>query len=193
MADGRLAVLDFGVTENTPQGWPARLGPLLAAGRDSDAAELHRIAAEAGLLQPARLPPTPSSPLFDPYLDPLRTRPTGSLAAGAGADRRASDPLSAASRTQRRLTIPPRHLLMQRVATGLVASSARSARPSPSATRFAGGCPEATADPARKFDNREPGGAAQRASRRHRECADPPGGDRANIAATAPPSRSLLR
>ncbi len=86
MADGRLAVLDFGVTENTPQGWPARLGPLLAAGRDSDAAELHRIAAEAGLLQPARLPPTPSSPLFDPYLDPLRTRPTGSLAAGAGAD-----------------------------------------------------------------------------------------------------------
>jgi hypothetical protein len=33
--------------------------------------------------------------------------------------RLASDPFSAAARTQRRLTIPPRHLLLQRVATGL--------------------------------------------------------------------------
>jgi hypothetical protein len=155
MADGRLAVLNFGVTENTPQGWPARLGPLLAAGRDSDAAELHRIAAEAGLLQPARAPSDAFTSLFDPYLDPLRTpayRSTGGwLQEQTG---RASDPLSAASRTQRRQTIPPRHLHKQRVATGLVASSARSARPSPSPTRFAGGCPDTTADPARRSDNR---------------------------------------
>jgi hypothetical protein len=34
--------------------------------------------------------------------------------------RRASDPFGAAARTQRRLTVPPRHLLLQRVATGLV-------------------------------------------------------------------------
>jgi hypothetical protein len=33
--------------------------------------------------------------------------------------RLASDPFSAASRTQRGLTIPPRHLLLQRVAAGL--------------------------------------------------------------------------
>ena len=33
--------------------------------------------------------------------------------------RLASDPFSTASRTQRRLTIPPRHLLLQRVAAGL--------------------------------------------------------------------------
>ncbi len=31
----------------------------------------------------------------------------------------AADPSSAASRTQRRLTIPPRHLLLQRVAVGM--------------------------------------------------------------------------
>jgi hypothetical protein len=34
--------------------------------------------------------------------------------------RRASDPLSPAARTQRRLTVPPRHLLLQRVAVGMV-------------------------------------------------------------------------
>ena len=33
--------------------------------------------------------------------------------------RLASDPFSAASRTQRRLTVPPRHLLLQRVAVGM--------------------------------------------------------------------------
>ncbi len=59
--------------------------------------------------------------LLDPYLEPLR---------GPEYDfdrtwlqqqtRRASDPRSAAARTQRRLTIPPRHLLLQRVAAGLV-------------------------------------------------------------------------
>jgi hypothetical protein len=33
--------------------------------------------------------------------------------------RLASDPFSATARTQRRLTVPPRHLLLQRVAAGL--------------------------------------------------------------------------
>jgi predicted unusual protein kinase regulating ubiquinone biosynthesis (AarF/ABC1/UbiB family) len=50
LPDGRLGVLDFGATEPLPDGWPARLGPLLRAGRDADAAELHRLAAQAGLL-----------------------------------------------------------------------------------------------------------------------------------------------
>jgi protein-S-isoprenylcysteine O-methyltransferase Ste14 len=35
--DGWLAVLDVGATEPLPRGWPERLGPLLAAGRDGDA------------------------------------------------------------------------------------------------------------------------------------------------------------
>ena len=34
--------------------------------------------------------------------------------------RRVSDPRSVAARTQRRLSAPPRHLLLQRVAVGLV-------------------------------------------------------------------------
>jgi predicted unusual protein kinase regulating ubiquinone biosynthesis (AarF/ABC1/UbiB family) len=120
LPDGRLAVLDFGSTEAMPQGWPTRLGPLLAAGRDGDAATLHRIAASAALLQPGTVTPDALLALLDPYLEPLRSpayRFTRSWMQEQ--TRRASDPFSAASRTQRRLTIPPRHLLLQRVAAGL--------------------------------------------------------------------------
>ncbi len=52
LPDGRLAVLDFGATEPMPHGWPERLGPLLAVGRDGDAPALHDLAAAAGLLKP---------------------------------------------------------------------------------------------------------------------------------------------
>ncbi|MCV2488280.1 AarF/ABC1/UbiB kinase family protein [Geodermatophilus sp. YIM 151500] len=120
LPDGRLAVLDFGATEALPQGWPARLGALLAAGRDADAAALHRIASSAGLVPPAAVTPAALLDLLDPYLEPLRG-PTYRFTRSWMAEqtRRASDPLGATSRTQRRLTIPPRHLLLVRVATGL--------------------------------------------------------------------------
>jgi predicted unusual protein kinase regulating ubiquinone biosynthesis (AarF/ABC1/UbiB family) len=121
LPDGRLAVLDFGATEAMPGGWPSRLGPLLAAGRDADAAALHRIAASAGLLLPGEVAATNLMSLLEPYLEPLRTpayRFTRSWLQEQ--TRRASDPFSAAARTTRRLTIPPRHLLLQRVASGLV-------------------------------------------------------------------------
>lgn len=65
MDDGRLGVLDFGLIQAMPRGWP-----------------------------------TPS----------WRQDQT----------RRASDPLSAAQRTQRTLSIPPHYLPLQRVAAGLV-------------------------------------------------------------------------
>ena len=72
LPDGRLGVLDFGATEALPHGWPARLGPLLAAGRDGDAATLHRIAASAGLLRPDQVSAEALLALLDPYLQPLR-------------------------------------------------------------------------------------------------------------------------
>ncbi|SNR56329.1 ABC1 kinase family protein [Blastococcus mobilis] len=121
LPDGRLAVLDFGSTQALPDGWPARLGPLLVAGRDGDAATLHRIAASAHLLQPDKVTPEALLALLDRYLEPLRSpayRFTRSWMQEQ--TRRASDPLSPAARTQRRLTIPPRHLLVQRVAVGMV-------------------------------------------------------------------------
>ncbi|PRY48633.1 putative unusual protein kinase regulating ubiquinone biosynthesis (AarF/ABC1/UbiB family) [Geodermatophilus tzadiensis] len=121
LPDGRLAVLDFGATEALPDGWPARLGPLLAAGRDGDAAALHRIAASARLLRPDEVTAQALMDLLDPYLQPLR-EPAYRFARAWMQEQTkvSSDPFSAASRTQRRLAIPPRHLLLQRVAVGLV-------------------------------------------------------------------------
>ena len=121
LPDGRLAVLDFGATEALLHGWPHRLGPLLAAGRDGDATALHRTAASAGLLRPDQVSAPALQALLDPYLQPLRS-PTYHFTRTwlQEQTRRASDPFSAASRTQRRLTVPPRHLLLQRVASGLV-------------------------------------------------------------------------
>ncbi|MGY1763063.1 ABC1 kinase family protein [Geodermatophilus sp. SYSU D00779] len=120
LPDGRLAVLDFGATEALPRGWPARLGPLLAAGRDGDAAALHRLAASAGLLRPDQVTPQALLALLDPYLRPLRSPAHRFTRAWLQERTRlASDPFSAAARTQRRLTVPPRHLLLQRVAAGL--------------------------------------------------------------------------
>jgi predicted unusual protein kinase regulating ubiquinone biosynthesis (AarF/ABC1/UbiB family) len=120
LPDGRLGVLDFGATEALPHGWPARLGPLLRAGRSPDAVELHRRAAEAGLLQADEVSPAALLGLLGPYLEPLRTPTFTFTRAWMQAQTvRTSDPRSAAARTQRRLSIPPRHLLLQRVAAGL--------------------------------------------------------------------------
>jgi predicted unusual protein kinase regulating ubiquinone biosynthesis (AarF/ABC1/UbiB family) len=119
LPDGRLAVLDFGATEALPQGWPARLGPLLAAGRDGDATRLHRIAAAAGFLQ-GGVTPTALSDLLGAYFAPLRAPAYRfSRAWLQEQTRRVSDPRSAAARTQRRLSMPPRHLMLQRVVVGL--------------------------------------------------------------------------
>ncbi|UOY01857.1 ABC1 kinase family protein [Blastococcus sp. PRF04-17] len=120
LPDGRLGVLDFGATEPLPDGWPARLGPLLAAGRDGDAAALHAEAAAAGLLQPDTVDPPALLALLDP-LGPLRTDEYSFTRSWLqDLTWRASDPLGSTARTQRRLTVPPRHLLLQRVASGLV-------------------------------------------------------------------------
>ncbi|MGY1637905.1 ABC1 kinase family protein [Geodermatophilus sp. SYSU D00742] len=121
LPDRRLGVLDFGSTQAMPHGWPDRLGPLLAAGRDGDAATLHRIAADAHLVDPAKVTPEQLRDLLAPYLQPLRTeRYRFTRGWMQEQTRRASDPLGATARTQRRLTVPPHYLLLQRVAAELV-------------------------------------------------------------------------
>jgi predicted unusual protein kinase regulating ubiquinone biosynthesis (AarF/ABC1/UbiB family) len=120
LPDGRLGVLDFGATEPTPHGWPDRLGPLLAACRDRDAARLHVLAVGAGLLRADAVTPTALLDLLDPYVDPLRSREHAFDRSWLRAlTVAASDPRSSAARTQRRLSIPAQHLLLQRVAFGL--------------------------------------------------------------------------
>ncbi|MGY1823280.1 ABC1 kinase family protein [Geodermatophilus sp. SYSU D00079] len=119
LPDRRLGVLDFGSTQAMPHGWPDRLGPLLAAGRDGDAATLHRIAS-GHLVDPARVTAEQLRDLLDPYLQPLRTEQYRFTRGWMQEQtRRASDPLGATARTQRRLTIPPHYLLLQRVAAEL--------------------------------------------------------------------------
>jgi predicted unusual protein kinase regulating ubiquinone biosynthesis (AarF/ABC1/UbiB family) len=120
LADGRLAVLDFGATEQLPGGWPGRLGEVLAAGRDGDAQRLHALLSATGAVGRRGVTPAALQDLLDPYLEPLR-QPSYAFSRAwlQEQTRRASDPRTTASRTQRQLSIPPHHLLLQRVAMGL--------------------------------------------------------------------------
>jgi predicted unusual protein kinase regulating ubiquinone biosynthesis (AarF/ABC1/UbiB family) len=120
LPDGRLVVLDFGATESLPHGWPARLGPFLVSGRDGDTAGLHGLAVAAGLA-PQELPSAALADLLSPYFAPLRA-PSFTFTRGwlQEQTRRVSDPFGAAARIQRRLSVPPRHLMLQRVVAGLV-------------------------------------------------------------------------
>jgi predicted unusual protein kinase regulating ubiquinone biosynthesis (AarF/ABC1/UbiB family) len=120
LPDGRLGVLDFGSTEAVPAGWPPALGTLLRALRDEDAPALHDVARSHGLVRSDTVDAAALLDLLGPYGEPLRT-PTyrfGRTWLQVQA-RRSSDLRSRAARTQRHLTVPTRHLLLQRVAVGL--------------------------------------------------------------------------
>ena len=120
LADGRLGVLDFGSTEPVPAGWPVPLGRLLTALRDEDAGALHQVARTSGLVSSDAVDAAALLDLLGPYGEPLRA-PTYRFERGwlQAQVRRTSDPRSRAARAQRHLVVPPRHLLLQRVAVGL--------------------------------------------------------------------------
>ena len=120
LPDGRLAVLDFGSTEPVPDGWPARLGPLLTALRDGDRATAHALAVTTGLVSSSEVSADAFCDLVGPYAEPLRSPEfTFRRAWLQDLTRRASDPRGTAARVQRHLRVPTRHLLVQRVAAGL--------------------------------------------------------------------------
>jgi predicted unusual protein kinase regulating ubiquinone biosynthesis (AarF/ABC1/UbiB family) len=119
LGDGRLAVLDFGSTLLMPQGWPNRIGDLLRAARDRDATAAFDIAEAAGLVQRRGVSPQTLMAMLDPLLEPLRRETfTFDRAWMRSETVRFSDPMGQTSRTQRRLQMPVRHLLTQRVAAG---------------------------------------------------------------------------
>jgi predicted unusual protein kinase regulating ubiquinone biosynthesis (AarF/ABC1/UbiB family) len=119
MEDGRLAVVDFGSSLPMPHGWPPRLSALLRAGRDMDRAALFEVATDANLVAGGGVTPEALLDLLAPLLEPLRHDEfTFSRAWLRSQTTRFSDPRSASSRTQRRLRVPVRHLLVQRVAAG---------------------------------------------------------------------------
>jgi hypothetical protein len=102
-----------------PHGWPPGLAALLRAGRDRDEAALFGVCIATGLVRATDVTPEAMLDLVDPLLEPLRHE---SFAFTRGWLRsqttRFSDPRASASRTQRKLHIPVRHLLVQRVAAG---------------------------------------------------------------------------
>jgi hypothetical protein len=118
-SDGRLGILDFGSCEPMPGGWSPHVGRLLRAGTDRDASRLHRAAVGLGLLEPGDVEPDQLLGLVEPLLAPLRTDAfTFSRAWLRGYAKPVSDPRTVESKVQRKLRVPVRHLLVQRVAAG---------------------------------------------------------------------------
>ena len=119
LEDGRLVVLDFGSSLPMPAGWPSRLGTLLSAGRDRDATALLDVASATGLVDRRAVSPEALLDLVDPYLEPLRHETFRfSRSWLRSQTTRVSDPRSSAARIQRKLHMPVRHLLVQRVIAG---------------------------------------------------------------------------
>jgi predicted unusual protein kinase regulating ubiquinone biosynthesis (AarF/ABC1/UbiB family) len=117
--DGRLAVVDFGSNLMMPDGWSPRLAALLSAGRDRDADALYAVATSAGLVRDTDVTPDALLDLVDPLLEPLRHEAFAFTRRWLRSQTsRFSDPRSSVSRTERRLHIPVRYLLVQRVAAG---------------------------------------------------------------------------
>jgi len=119
LEDGRLAVVDFGSSLPMPDGWSPRLAALVRAGRDRDKAGLFDVATATGLVRDAEVTPEALLDLVDPLLEPLRHE-TFSFSRPwlRSQTARFSDPRSSASRAQRKLNIPVRNLLVQRVIAG---------------------------------------------------------------------------
>ena len=116
--DGRLAVLDFGATLPAP-GWSPNVQALLRAARDGNAAELGDVARRTGLVRDEDVTGPALLELLDPLVQPLRGEHFAFTPAWLRSiATRFSDPRSPASRAQRRLHVPIRYLLVQRVAAG---------------------------------------------------------------------------
>ena len=121
LGDGRLAVIDFGSTEPLAGGWPAGLGRLVRAGRHRNATSLLDEAIAAGLLRPGDIAATDLLQALDPWFEPVRTEQFHCDRDWLQKEVRVwSNPRSTASRLQRKARVPPRHLLVQRVAFGLL-------------------------------------------------------------------------
>jgi predicted unusual protein kinase regulating ubiquinone biosynthesis (AarF/ABC1/UbiB family) len=121
LLDDRLIVLDFGSAEAMPRGWPPVLGQLFAAGRDRDAARLKSAFVTAGLISDGDVTSQELAAILDPWFESLR-RDTFHFERRwlRQQTKQWSNPTSPAAGLQRKLRIPVRHLLVQRVAFGLL-------------------------------------------------------------------------
>lgn len=118
--DGRLGVLDFGSSEPL-SGWPEALGVMLGAGRDDDGGRLHATAVHSGLIDPVDVGAERLIAILHPWMEPLRVPSFHFERAWLQRHvREWSNPLGTAAQLQRKVRIPAHHLLVQRVAFGLL-------------------------------------------------------------------------
>ena len=120
-AHGRLVVLDFGSAEPMTRGWPPRLARLLRAAVDGEAAALHTEMVAAALMSPDAIDPDALLRIADPWIEPARHDSFQFRRPWLQSEvRRWSTPRSPESRLQRKVRVPPQHMLVQRVAFGLL-------------------------------------------------------------------------
>jgi predicted unusual protein kinase regulating ubiquinone biosynthesis (AarF/ABC1/UbiB family) len=117
LSDGRLAVVYSCSTPPLSDGYPGRLVAVLRAGRQRDGTRLFEVAETAGLVRGGEVTPSALLELLDPVLEPPRQEDFAFTREWLRfLTVRLSDLRSAASRTRRKLRIPVRFLLAQRVA-----------------------------------------------------------------------------
>lgn len=120
LADGRLAVLDFGAAAKLPGGAPRTLGLAIRLAVEERPAELLELLRSAGFVRPGmQLNAEDVLAYLGPFADPLRTETFHFTRAWMQAQaERIGDFSSPDFRTGRALNLPPSYLLIHRVSTG---------------------------------------------------------------------------
>jgi predicted unusual protein kinase regulating ubiquinone biosynthesis (AarF/ABC1/UbiB family) len=120
MADGRLAVLDYGAVNRLPDGLPTTIGPLVRLALAGEADAVLAGLRQEGFVRPdfdvdAEAVLDYVSPMLDPIRDPLFHFTRAWLRHEAA---RVADPRSPANALGRQLNLPPTYLLIHRVTLG---------------------------------------------------------------------------
>jgi predicted unusual protein kinase regulating ubiquinone biosynthesis (AarF/ABC1/UbiB family) len=120
MADGRLAVLDYGAVNRLPGGLPTTIGPLVRMALAGEAEEVLAGLRAEGFVRPdfevdAQAVLDYVSPMLDPVREPLFHFTRAWLRREAA---RVADPRSPANALGRQLNLPPTYLLIHRVTLG---------------------------------------------------------------------------
>jgi predicted unusual protein kinase regulating ubiquinone biosynthesis (AarF/ABC1/UbiB family) len=120
MADGRLAVLDYGAVNRLPDGLPPTIGPLVKLALADEAEEVLAGLRAEGFVRPdfevdAQAVLDYVSPMLDPVREPLFHFTRAWLRQEAA---RVADPRSPANALGRQLNLPPTYLLIHRVTLG---------------------------------------------------------------------------
>ena len=120
MADGRLAVLDYGAVNRLPEGLPPTIGPLVKLALEGEAEEVLAGLRAEGFVRPdfevdAQAVLDYVSPMLDPVREPLFHFTRAWLRQEAA---RVADPRSPANALGRQLNLPPTYLLIHRVTLG---------------------------------------------------------------------------